>query len=160
MATKKLGATPPKRRRRGEYGARIVTSGPRMFKTVLKLNKQQLRKWVADENNRPTKAIWLKRKPKRESVHKYSFNTNLDDNTDYAEDFNGPLQLNPAVLNFRKPRQRAKDRQKLAQNWQEAEKRLVDVLDGHEIAPCSCASKDIVEVRHIELGCMYILKPS
>ena len=156
---KRLHPPRPRRRKRGEYGVRIVTGGLGVPKRVLSLTAQQSKSWAEAENRRPSKAIWLNREPNQEPVDSYSFNVNLGDDADYTDDPSVPLLLDPAVLNFRRRRQRVRDRQKLAENWREAEKRLADVLDGREIAPCSCTSKEIVVVRHIELGCTYNLKP-
>ena len=138
-----------------------------MFKKILCLNQRQSKKWAESENKRPAKAIWWNRGPgsgerEQELVHDFTFNANPDGSVGYTGGPGGPLLLDLAVLNFRKRRQRASDRQKFAENWQEAKNRMADILNGHasEIVPslCSCASREIVDVRYIELGCMYSSK--
>jgi hypothetical protein len=105
MAPKRLGAPPPKRRRRGEYGARVVTSGPTIRKKALKLNEKQSKKWAADKDKQPSSAVWVKRggRERQQEVHNLiDFNHNLfNDHEKYFEGRDGGILQDPAVLNFR-----------------------------------------------------------
>ena len=57
-----------------------MTSGPTMRKKVLKLNEKQSKKWAADEDKRPSSAVWVKRggREQHQEVHDLiDFNLNL-----------------------------------------------------------------------------------
>jgi hypothetical protein len=86
-----------------------------------------------------------------------NFNLNLfNDHKEYFEGRNGGILHDPAVLNFRVQWQRVQERRRLAENWLEAEWRLVDVVSGCALPLCTWSSREIVDVRHIDLGCTYI----
>jgi hypothetical protein len=105
MAPKRLCAPPPKRRRRGEYGAPVVTSGPTITKKVLKLNERQLKKWAADEDKRPSSSIWVKRcgRERHQEVEDLiDFNLKLfNDHEEYFECRDGSILQDPGVFNCR-----------------------------------------------------------
>jgi hypothetical protein len=85
------------------------------------------------------------------------FNLNLFNNHDeYFEGRDGGILQDPAVLNFRVWRQRVQEMCRLAENWQKAEQRLADVVSAHGLPLCPCSSREIVDVRHIDLGRTYI----
>ena len=138
----------------------MVTSGPTMRKKVLKLNEKQSKKWAADEDKRPSSAVWVKRggRERQQEVHDLiDFNLNLfNDHEEYFEGRDGGILQDPAVLNFRVQRQRVQERRRLAENWQKAERRLADVVSGRGLPLCTCLSRETVDVRHIDLGRTYI----
>jgi len=138
----------------------VVTSGPTMSKKVLKLNEKQSKKWGTEEDKRPSSAVWVKRgvRERHQEVHNlFDFNLNLlNDHEEYFNGRDGGILQDPAVLTFRVQRQRVHERHWLEENWQEAERRLADVVSGRGLPLCTCSSRETVDVRHIDLGRMYI----
>jgi len=138
----------------------VVTSSPAMRKKVLKLNEKQSKKWAADEDKRPSSAVWVKRggRERHQEVHDLiDFNLNLfNDHEEYFEGREGGILPDPAVLNFRVQRQRVQERRRLAENGQNAERRLADVISGRGLPLCTCSSSETMDVRHIDLGHTYI----
>jgi len=137
-----------------------VTSGPTMRKKVWKLNEKQSKSWAADEDKRPSSAVWVKRggRERHQEVRNLiDFNLNLfNDHEEYFEGRDGGILHDPAVLNFRVQRQKVQERRRLAEIWQKAEWRLADVVSGRGLQLCTCSSRETVDVRHIDLGRMYI----
>jgi hypothetical protein len=85
------------------------------------------------------------------------FNLNLfNDHEEYFEGRDGGTLQDPAVPNFRVQRQRVQERRRLVENWQNAERRLADVVSGRGLPLCTFSSRETVDVRHIDLGRTYI----
>jgi hypothetical protein len=81
-----------------------------------------------------------------------NFNHNLfNDLEEYFEGRDGGMLQDPAVRNFRVQWQRVQEWCWLEENWQKT-----DVVSGHELPLCTSSSTDIADVKHIDLGRIYI----
>ena len=131
-----------------------------MGKKVFKLNEKQSKRKAADNDKRPSSAEWLKKGGRewQQEVHDLiDFTLNLfNDNEEYFEGRDSSIQQDPAVLILRLQQHRVQGRRRHAENCQKAERRIADVISGHGLPLCACSSREIVDVREMDLRCTLI----
>jgi len=131
-----------------------------MGKKVFRLNEKQSKRKAADKDTRPSSAEWLKTggRERHQEVHDLidCTLTRFNDHEEYFEGRDGSIQQDPAVLILRLQQHRVQGRRQHAENWQKAEWRITDVISGHGLPLCACSSREIVDVREMDLGCTLI----